>query len=95
MKKIRLDYGKEGIGIELPAKCQATILQMKDTSVVENPAAVLKDKIARPAGTPPFERLCREKKTACIVVSDKTRPVPNKILLPPLLEVLEDAASSP
>jgi nickel-dependent lactate racemase len=41
--------------------------------------------------SPPLRELARGRRNATIVISDKTRPVPNKILLPPILEEIEDA----
>ena len=44
-----------------------------------------------PTGTPPLRQLARGKRTACIVICDITRPVPNELILRPLLETLESA----
>jgi nickel-dependent lactate racemase len=45
--------------------------------------------LARPTGTPPLSELARGRKSACILICDITRPVPNSLLLPPILETLE------
>lgn len=47
--------------------------------------------LAAPIGTCPLEQLARDKRSACIVISDITRPVPNKLILPPLLDTIEKA----
>ncbi len=44
-----------------------------------------------PIGTAPLADLARGKRSACIVISDITRPVPNKLLLPPMLATLQAA----
>lgn len=44
--------------------------------------------MASPQSGPPLTELARGKKSACVVISDITRPVPNRLLLPPLLETL-------
>ena len=53
-----------------------------------DPAAAVAQALARPLGGPPLAELAQGKASACIVVSDITRPVPNHLLLPPLLDTL-------
>ena len=52
---------------------------------------VIKEKLNSPIHSPPLRELAKGKRKAAIVVDDNTRPVPNKILLPPLLEELHKA----
>ena len=40
---------------------------------------------------PALARLARGRASACVVISDITRPVPNAVILPPLLRTLEEA----
>ena len=42
----------------------------------------------RPIGKDPLHSIITQNhvRTTCLVISDHTRPVPNKIILPPLLE---------
>ncbi len=47
--------------------------------------------LAAPLGTPPLAELARGRRSACVVISDITRPVPYRLLLPPLLRTLEAA----
>src|SRR5262249_27606942 len=44
----------------------------------------------QPIGTRPLGELARGRKNACILICDITRPVPNRLLLPPLLRILEE-----
>ncbi|MFH2091355.1 MAG: nickel-dependent lactate racemase [Pseudomonadota bacterium] len=75
-------------------------LNVPDTSIVLNPTTALamanptlaiEQAIEQPIGTAPLSKLAVGKKDACIVISDITRPVPNQILLPPILKTLETA----
>ena len=43
-----------------------------------------------PIGTPRLEILAKGKKNAVILLSDHTRPVPSKIILPPMLKALRE-----
>ncbi|HSH69954.1 MAG TPA: nickel-dependent lactate racemase [Deferrisomatales bacterium] len=47
--------------------------------------------LCNPIGSAPLAELARGRRSACVVVSDATRPVPNREILPPLLDTLEAA----
>ena len=53
-----------------------------------DPAAEALRAIDSPIGSPPLEELARGRKSAVVILSDHTRPVPSRILVPPLLERL-------
>ena len=55
------------------------------------PRAATAEVLAEPIGTPPLAQLAQGRDNACVVMSDITRPVPNKVILPPLLKTLEEA----
>lgn len=88
---IDIAYGREGLTIEIPEANLVKILRMSETPPVADPDAETRKKIASPTGSSPLARLAAGKKSACIVISDITRPVPNRIILPPILETLEQA----
>jgi nickel-dependent lactate racemase len=88
--KIKIDYGKNGLWIDVPDKNLVKILSMKDSNPMKNPMANIKKALESPVGSPPLAELARAKKSACIVICDITRPVPNKILLPSILSILEE-----
>ena len=43
-----------------------------------------------PSARPPLAEVARGRKNACILICDITRPVPNSLILPPLLRTLEE-----
>jgi nickel-dependent lactate racemase len=47
--------------------------------------------LEHPRGTPPLAELARGRRDACVVICDITRPVPNELILRPLLTTLEAA----
>ncbi|WP_339907805.1 nickel-dependent lactate racemase [Symmachiella dynata] len=89
--RVQLDYGKTGLDVELPDDRVAGLLQTQDAEPLADPQAAIRAAIADPIGTQPLSELARGKKTACIVVCDITRPVPNKQILPELLSTIEQA----
>ncbi len=87
--KIPLAFGKRGLVVELPDATPVSVLGMAGAPPVMDPGKKLGGLLEDPIGSPPLSVLCRGKSSACIVLCDITRPVPNTILLPPLLGVLE------
>ncbi len=89
--KVHLAYGKNGLDVEIPGKNLVKILTMNRTSPLHNPSQELRSILKEPIGCKPLREMARGKRSACIVLCDITRPVPNKLLLPPVLDVLEEA----
>ncbi|MFC1528741.1 nickel-dependent lactate racemase [Candidatus Latescibacterota bacterium] len=92
--KIDIAYGREGVSIDIPERNLVKILRMTDKPVIPDPQEETLKKLSSPSGTPPLADLARGKSSACIVVSDITRPVPNSTIVPPIIQVLEDAGIS-
>jgi nickel-dependent lactate racemase len=87
--RVRLRYGREGLDVELPQKNVVAILEAPEVADVVGQKGV-EQALETPIGSPGLEELCRGKKDACILISDVTRPVPNRDILPPLLAKLEN-----
>src|SRR5436309_3378660 len=88
---IKLDYGRTGMDVELPADRIVGPLAIKDAMPLANPEDAIAQALAHPTGTPPLAELARGRANACILICDITRPVPNRLILPPILKILEDA----
>ena len=98
--RIQLAYGRGKLAIELPEPPLATgahvdVLEKEPVAPIADPDAVLRAALAAPRGTPPLHELALGRRDAVIVVSDVTRPVPNAVLLPPILEALHRAGLPP
>ncbi|MGI5817641.1 MAG: nickel-dependent lactate racemase [Armatimonadota bacterium] len=90
-----LRYGRDGLQVELPDEHVAAVLRQKQLSALDDPAQALREALADPIGAAPLSEIARGRANACIVVSDITRPVPNPVILPPLLETLTAAGIPP
>jgi len=90
-----LRYGRDGLEVELPDSNVVHVLRQRSLPAIEDPVAATRDALAQPIGTPPLADLARGRADACIVVSDLTRPVPNALILPPILATLADAGLPP
>jgi nickel-dependent lactate racemase len=87
--RITLDYGKTGLEVELPEDRVVGPLAIRPALALPDPSAAVTEALAHPIGTPPLAELARGRKNACILACDITRPVPNRVILPPLLRILE------
>ncbi len=88
--RITLDYGRTGLEVDLPDDRVIGPLALRPAVPLADPDAAVADALANPIGTPPLAQVARGRKNACILVCDITRPVPNRVLLPPLLKTLEE-----
>src|SRR5579872_2236581 len=89
--RVKLEYGRTGLDVELPDDRVVGPLTIKPALPLDNPHAVLLEKLKHPTGARPLAELARGRKSACVVICDITRPVPNSVLLPPILETIEAA----
>jgi nickel-dependent lactate racemase len=87
--RIKLDYGRTGLDVDLPDDRLVGPLAIRPAQPLADPAAAIAKAIEQPIGCRPLAELARGRKNACILVCDITRPVPNQLILPPLLRTLE------
>ncbi len=91
---VNLLYGRDGINVCLPDDIRVTVVGKHPMTPVRNPAQAVRQALATPAGCPPLAAMARGGRTACILICDITRPVPNGTLLPPLIETITGAGVS-
>ncbi|HUY36959.1 MAG TPA: nickel-dependent lactate racemase [Pirellulales bacterium] len=89
--RVHLEYGRTGLDVELPAERLVRTLAYKQVPPLADPAATLDDRLARPTGSAALADLARGRRDAAIAICDITRPVPNPLILPPILATLEAA----
>jgi lactate racemase len=87
--RVRLEYGRHGLQVELPSERVVRSLAYRSASPLADPEQALRAVLEMPCGTPPLRELAAARRDACIVVCDITRPVPNALILQPILETLE------
>ncbi len=89
--KVPVRYGRGHITVEVPDENLLAVCHLRPVPPLDDPRNAIEHALDNPVGTPPLRELAKGKSTACVVVCDKTRPVPNTLLLPPLLQRLEEA----
>jgi len=92
--KFQIPCGKSCVEIEVPSDALIPIAPFCEAEPVADPLASVSAALANPIGSAPLSEVARGRKSAVIVISDITRPVPNRIILPPILKKLERASIS-
>jgi lactate racemase len=91
MQRIELNYGRGRLPVDLPDEIDLRVIRKRQMPVLPDPEGAVREALARPTGVPPLAELARGKTSACILICDITRPVPNGLFLPVLVEQLLDA----
>jgi len=95
MPPIIMRYGKDGLPLDLPEGPDIAVIRKKVMPVLQDPGSALRDAFANPAGSLPLGEEARGCRSACILICDITRPVPNGTVLPVLIEKLIQAGIKP
>lgn len=86
---IPIPYGKTHLNFDFP--CDGVLMSRVDQLKSEKPGIQLvREAMANPIASPSLRELAVGKKTCTIIISDHTRPVPSKDILPPMLAELRE-----
>ncbi len=88
---INLLYGKKELVLNLPEHINVQVINKHPMPVLEDSNSAIRDAFVNPVQSPTLPELARGKKSACILICDITRPVPNGLILPPLVQTLIEA----
>jgi nickel-dependent lactate racemase len=94
MTIVKLAYGESGLELAIDdSKLEATIITPKDPPPLRDAHGAFKREVAAPLGAaPPLAELAaskgREIRSVAIVIADHTRPVPDRLLVPWIVEEL-------
>ena len=86
--ELSIAYGRGFIPLTLPSGAKATVIRKAVLPKLADQRAAVLEAFARPIGAPPLAELARGKTSACILICDITRPVPNGLFLRPMIETL-------
>ena len=89
--RARFSFGKRGIDVVVPDSFQTQVVHSRTGDALEDESAALGHALDSPIGCGSLKELALGKKTAAISVCDITRPAPNRVTLPPVLERLHAA----
>ena len=83
--KIKLDYGKTGLDVNLPDSLNVDVVQPRYKEGLPDQAKAVNEALLRPIESKPLRDLVRQTDTVGIVFNDITRPTPYRIILPVIL----------
>lgn len=86
--QVRLAYGKQGLPLELPDNLDITVIENRHVAALANPRLALRRALQAPIDARPLRELAGRDNSVAIVFSDITRPAPNHLILPAILEEL-------
>ena len=84
-------FGKTGLTVALPDGPRYSVVEGRSAGALADASAAIDAALDHPIGSKPLVELVAAKRTAAISVCDITRPAPNNLTLPPLLQRLHAA----
>ncbi len=85
---IAISYGRGHLPVRLPSAAQLTTIRKRALPKLPDGVAAIREALEAPIGAAPLSQLARGRKSACILICDITRPVPNKLFLRPMIEIM-------
>lgn len=91
MADIELAFGRGGLVVGLPDAARPTVIRKRPLPVPDDQSAAIEAALDNPIDVPMLSELAAGARSACILICDITRPVPNGLFLRPLIERLVKA----
>lgn len=95
VESVEIAFGRSQLKIPLPEGAQPTVIRKVSLPKVADPSQAVRRALDNPVAAKPYAELVKGRKTACILICDITRPVPNKLFLRPMIEGLMAAGMAP
>ncbi len=67
------------------------VLEPSEPDPVGEPLRAIADSLSRPIESKPLSTISSGRKNVCVLISDITRPAPNRLMLPPILDTIAAA----
>ncbi len=87
-------FGHTGLILDLPEGRDYRLIESRSAKPLEHPLAAINHALETPIAGPSLRELATGKHSAAISVCDITRPAPNRLTLPPILQRLQQAGIS-
>ena len=85
--RLSFPYGKEFLDLDIAdERVQGVLLsKIHDYKPEKDPRTLVEEALANPAGSPKLSDLAKGKRKVLLIASDHTRPVPSRVIIPPML----------
>ena len=84
--QVGLAFGRGTLPVNVPDTSDVTVIRKAPRPKLG--ADAIARALAEPVGSPPFAELVRGRSSACILICDITRPVPNHLFLPQMVQTM-------
>ncbi len=90
--KITIPYGRDKtLQFDVPKNNLVWVIDRKQKAPLRDPLSVLKSMLRDPIASPPLKDLARDVERVVVLVDDNTRPTPLHLIVPTILDELNDA----
>ncbi len=89
---ISIPYGYGQLTASCAFSSWEVLMPRKPEACRASPEQLIQAALEAPIGSPRLEELAKGKRSAVIIISDHTRPVPSRLILPPMLRKLREAS---
>ena len=88
MTHVKLLYGRGELSVDLPETSDVTLIRKPKMPKVEDPTLAVESTLSSPTASAVLNNHAKNARTACILICDITRPVPNSLILGPIIRRL-------
>jgi nickel-dependent lactate racemase len=85
---IAISYGRGHLPVTLPPRAVATLIRKRQLPKLADQRAAILTALSTSIASKPLADLAKGRRSACILICDITRPVPNKLFLRPMIETM-------
>jgi len=85
---LKFPYGKDFLELDVPEANLASVVESRLGKAAEDAEGEIVRALNNPIGSRRIEDLVKKEDRVALIVSDITRPAPNQLLVPPLIEAL-------
>lgn len=87
---VEILYGKNTLKVDIPEHVEVDVIRKRQMPLISDIQYAVHSSFAHPVGCEPLTALAQRAKSACILLCDITRPVPNSIFIESLIDLLCD-----
>ena len=88
MTHVKLLYGRGELSVDLPETSDVTLIRKPKMPKLEDPTLAVELTLSSPTASALLKNHAKNARTACILICDITRPVPNNLILGPIIRRL-------
>ena len=85
-REVGILFGRGQIPVRVPAGARPSVIRKPALPKLARPSEAVLSAFRNPIAAPPLGELAKGRASACILICDITRPVPNRLFLRPMIE---------